>query len=246
MPEGGLVCRKCRTGLCAEGETWCRFCSSAGALSELAITRFTFAAHRGLAEEACFQAARLVRGLVDLDKATNSQVTSLNDRLDNANRRLKEVTVNIEKTATPKSSASRARESGAVKEEERGERPKEPEADFGSEESYEESEEVKDPEDRTRPVAPELPPPPPPPREERPSRDERPPEPEHPPRRTEDRDQSRSRSRNRGRRGGERHQQQFRSLNDPYFADPPRKPKKKKRKNRSHRPRGDGRSYHRR
>ena len=141
MPDGGLVCRKCRTGLCAEGQTWCRFCSSASALSELAKTRFTFPAHRGLAEEACYQAARQVRGLVDLDKATNSQVTSLNDRLGNANRKLREITVDIDRTAAPKSSATRSREAEGIKEEPGKERPGDTEApDFGSEESYEETE----------------------------------------------------------------------------------------------------------
>ena len=121
MPTGGLVCRKCKTGLCAEGETWCRFCSSASALGELAKSRFTFPAHRGLAEEVCYQAVRQVRGLIDLDKATNSQVTSLNDRLNNANQKLKEASV-VERTAAPKFSSSRPREASSVKEEPKGEK----------------------------------------------------------------------------------------------------------------------------
>ena len=237
MPEGGLVCRKCRSGLCAEGETWCRFCSSAAALSELARTRFTFPAHRGLAEEACYQATRIVRGLVDIDRATNSQVTSLNDRLGNANKRLREVTVEIDKSTAPKALPSRPRESSAVKDEQKTKKGAGSEAaDFGSEESYEESEAEEETEPPRKDE--EVPPPPPPP-----ARSERPPEPALPPRSEGRGHRDRSRSRHRGRRGGEKHQQAFRALTDHRGFEEP-KPKKK-RKNRGSRPGGDGRDRRR-
>ena len=142
MPEGGLVCRKCRSGLSEEGEHWCKLCSCAQALSELARTRFAYRTHRSLAEETVFQVVRQVKAIVEVDQQTCSQVTSLSDRLDNANKKLQEVTVHIERSAHPKSLPARPRESAEVKAEPReGEGDRGEEADCGSEDIEEESQE---------------------------------------------------------------------------------------------------------
>ena len=143
MPEAGLVCRRCRTGLSRKGDSWCQFCSCASTLSELAKTRFAFPAHRAFAEELIYQTVRQVQCVVDLDKQTNSQVTSLSDRLGNANKKLNEVTCSINRSATPKRAPSRPEEADKVKSEnkEPAERHEEEPPDFGSAESYEESSE---------------------------------------------------------------------------------------------------------
>ena len=80
MPESGLLCRRCRSGLCGEGETWCQLCSCAHALGEVARNRFSYPTHRALADEIAYQAVRQVRALVEVDRQTHSQVTSLSDR----------------------------------------------------------------------------------------------------------------------------------------------------------------------
>ena len=243
MPESGLICRKCRSGLSEEGEHWCKLCSSASALSELGRTRFSYPTHRALAEEVVFQAVRQVRAIVEVDKQTHSQVTSLSDKLEHSNRRLREVTVHIDRSAQPKRQPSRPQETEAVKAEikEKDTRDQAEEPDFGSEESEEESEEEEGPRASEAPVAPEAPPPPPPPAEEvrRPVSP-----PELPRRRRPQEHRERSRSRHRGRRGGRKHAQHHRGLDDPdsIFKDPPKK--KKKKKNRHHE--GDGSRPHRR
>ena len=181
-----------------------------------------------------YQTVRQVQGVVDLDKQTNSQVTSLSDRLGKASRKLQEVTNSIDKSATPKRAASRPRETEVVKSEvrERTNPKGEASPDFGSAESYEESGEEEEPvHDSDRREVPE-----PPPREEGPkepppalSGNAPPPEPILPPRSEEARGhRDRSRSRNRGRRGGSRHPQQFRGLHDPQ--GPFREKRKKRRK----------------
>lgn len=107
MPEGSDLCRKCRAGFCQVGDTWCRLCSSASALGELAKVRFAFDSHRALGEEIIVQAVRNLKALTEVDKQTNSQVVSLSDRLTNAQ----------ERTAVAKRSASRPAVSGVVKRE---------------------------------------------------------------------------------------------------------------------------------
>ena len=231
MPEAGLVCRRCRTGLSRKGDSWCQFCSCASTLSKLAKTRFAFPAHRAFAEELIYQTVRQVQGVVDLDKQTNSQVTSLSDRLGNANKKLNEVTCSINRSATPKRAPSRPEEADKVKSEnkEPAERHEEEPPDFGSAESYEESseEEIEPKETEVREEVerkefqPAL------------SGDAAPPEPLLPPRSDKARGhRERSRSRNRGRRGGSKHPQRFRGLQDP--AGPFAEPRKRKRKKSGH------------
>lgn len=239
MPESGLLCRRCRSGLCGEGETWCQLCSCAHALGEVARNRFSYPTHRALADEIAYQAVRQVRALVEVDRQTHSQVTSLSDRLENSNRRLREVTVSIDKSAQPKRQPSRPREEDTVKREPREEeRPDSPqEVDYGSEESYEESGEEEQEAERDPPRVPDVPPPPPPPRN---PGTERPVSPSEPPRGRESRGhRDRSRSRHRGRRGGSRHRQHHRGLADPQSIFEPKTPKKK-RKKKHNPPRGDG------
>ena len=242
MPAGpgGLVCQKCRSGLCFEGNRWCQLCSCGSTLSELARVRFNFASHRALAEEVAYQAVRQVQGVIELDKQTNSQVTSLSDRLANSKRRLAEVEA-VANTATPKSAGKRPEPHRAAEREAEGGRERGPvkdeEPDFGEEESFEEysEEEEVEAEDTVAEPVDKRP-------ADRPAGHEPPPEPAHPPRRSPARreERARSRSRNRGRRGGTRHKQGYRALQDPHsvFGRPSGAERIKKKKG----PRG-GRSH---
>ena len=162
MPEPSPLCRKCRSGLGSEGETWCRLCSSASALNELARYRFSSLSHRQLGDEIAVQATRQIQGLTQLDKQVDSQATSLSDRLRNAQERINENQRTVDKTAAPKvrPEGERDRRSGKehkVKEEEG--------PDFGSEEEFQEESEEEEPEVRReakrslRPVSPPGPPP---------------------------------------------------------------------------------------
>lgn len=197
MPETSDLCRKCRAGFTQVGDSWCRLCSSATALSELAKRRFSFEANRALGEEIVVQAVRQLRTLVDIDKNTQSQVVSLSDRLRNAQ-------VQLKGTAVAKRSASKPAERGVKRERSptptaRPTPPRE-EADFeGSEyESEEEEEREEDREVRGRPSG-HLPPPSPersPPRRE-PAEEREEPEPE------------RRRYRE---RGGKKHKRRYRQL----------------------------------
>ena len=201
MPETSPLCRKCKVGLCSGEDSWCRICSCAGALNEVARYRFSSLSHRQLGEEIVVQATRQVQALVTLDKQVDSQVTSLSDRLRNAKEKLNENQETVDRTAAPKLKAEterqklkqfvdtkieRARSSGRHREEE--------EPDFGDQSDFgEESEE--------EPVARKG--------------DERPRSPPGPPPGRHGRERRRSRSRNRGRRGGVKHQQYHRALTAP-------------------------------
>lgn len=103
MPESGPLCLKCRVGFSRSGDTWCQLCSCAQSLNTLARSRFHFSTHRSLAEEVAYQAVRTVQALVDVDKGHFSQVTSLSDRLKNAQAKLDEHDT-VAKTAVAKSS----------------------------------------------------------------------------------------------------------------------------------------------
>ena len=233
MPAGGLVCQKCRSGICREGDRWCQLCSCGSTLSELARVRFHFPSHRSLAEEVGYQAVRQIQALVDLDKHTNSQVVSLSDRLANSQRRLSEA--GELSTAAPKSAGRRPGQESSRAPEREGEPRRDTEEevkceepDYGEESSEESSEEVAEERTERSPVAEEKP------GGERASGHDRPPEPPNPPgRRSAREDRRRSRSRDRGRRGGARHQANYRALQDPNFVQRAQwgeKPKKRKRK----------------
>lgn len=86
---------------------------------------------------------RQVQGVVDLDKQTDFQVTSLSDRLANTNNKLGEVTNSINRSATLKRAASQPEEAEMVKSEnkEPTDNRDDEAADFGSGEGYEESSE---------------------------------------------------------------------------------------------------------
>lgn len=90
MPTGPLTCRKCRVGQCLDGDTWCILCSCVQTLSELAKHRCNLPAFRAFGEELVHQTTRQFQAVVTLDRQTNSQFTSLTDRLNNAQRRLNE------------------------------------------------------------------------------------------------------------------------------------------------------------
>ena len=107
MPSSGALCKKCKSGLAAEGDSWCALCSRATALSEASKHRFSSLAHRALAEEVSVQASRQVRALIQLDRQVDSERTSLNDRLKNAKVKLAEVTNQVDKSAAPKSAGAR-------------------------------------------------------------------------------------------------------------------------------------------
>ena len=240
MPTSGRLCNKCRSGLTSDGDTWCRFCSSVGALNESSRYRYQSLAFRSLAEEVVVQCCRQVQALSQLDRQVHSERTSLSDRLANAKNKLEEVTNQVDRSATPKSAGGRPQQSRAetgppapaeparVKSEPAGTPAggeKDEDVDFGSESDYDESEEEEEREEDKaladkRPKSPEL------------SRtalaDKRPKSPEvsraakeprspsRPPiQRTRKKKRRRSRSRKRGRRGGSRHQAQYRGLQDP-------------------------------
>ena len=209
MPEASPLCRKCRSGLCSGEETWCRLCSSASALNEIARYRFTSLSHRELGEEIAIQAVRQIQGITQLDKQVNSQVTSLSDKLRNSQEKLFENQRTVDRTAAAKVKPDGDRERKPdrhlrVKEETAG--PREEEApDYGSEEedfAEESEEEVREERREVRAsgsARPKSPPGPPPGRIALGS----------------DKGRRRSRSRNRGRRGGTKHQEYHRGLNAP-------------------------------
>ena len=101
MPSSGALCKKCKSGLAAEGDSWCALCSRATALSEASKHRFSSLAHRALAEEVSVQASRQVRALIQLGRQVDSERTSLNDRLKNAKGKLAEVTNQVDKSLQP-------------------------------------------------------------------------------------------------------------------------------------------------
>ena len=103
MPTSGRLCNKCRSGLTSDGDTWCRFCSSVGALNESSRYRYQSLAFRSLAEEVVVQCCRQVQALSQLDRQVHSERTSLSDRLANAKNKLEEVTNQVDRSATPKS-----------------------------------------------------------------------------------------------------------------------------------------------
>ena len=150
MPGSGTVCKKCRSGLAAEKDSWCLLCSCASALSEAAKHRFSSLAHRSLAEEITLQTSRQVQGLIQIDRQVHSERTSLSDRLTNAKNKLAEVTNQVEHSAQPKSASARPGAAGGggdrpvkaeAAEKETVDKAPRSEADFGSESFEEETEE---------------------------------------------------------------------------------------------------------
>ena len=141
QPGGALTCRKCRSGLASGGDTWCKFCSCAKTLSDLANHKFHAASFRAFSEESLYQCVRQIQGVIELDKAVQSQVVSLTDRLNNVQSNLNQYS-----TAAPKFVASRtsssSRRAPPVKEEP-AEEGVEGEADFGGD-SYSTEEEDKE------------------------------------------------------------------------------------------------------
>lgn len=227
MPVGGRLCYKCRSGLPSDGDTWCKLCSSAGALSEAAKHRFQSLAFRALAEEVVCQCSRQVLALVQLDRQVHSERTSLTDRLANTRAKLDEVTCQVDRSAAPKSAGGRPQparasspppEPASVKSEPASGAAgddKAEAADFGSESEYEESDEEEEIEEDKAPAEPKAP------AEVKPKSPEldrgarRPRSPSRPPLERTRKKRKRSRSRKRGRRGGSRHQAQYRALQDP-------------------------------
>lgn len=199
MPESSELCRKCRAGFCQVGDSWCRLCSSAAALNEIAKHRFSFDSHRCLGEELIVQATRQLKSLVDLDKQTNSQVASLTDRLRNAQDQLKG-------TAFPKRSASRPLER-PVKRERSPSRPKEQARARDPQEAHE-SDYTWDYEDEEEEDLEHDPP------VKRHSGQERPAEPVRPPRgrNAEEKDRGGHHQGSRRIRGGRKHKRQYREL----------------------------------
>ena len=188
-------------------------------------------AFRAFAEELVKQTTRQFQAVVTLDRQTQSQFTSLTDRLNNAQKKLNEEQSGASGTY-PKSAPQRRSQSlapVAAKEEDRPDRdrrePREAradreereerqvgeEADFGSaSESESVSAEKREAREEDRPPhrgeAGEA---------ERSARgSERPPEPADPPR-APAAPRKRKRSRSRGRRGGSRHQATYRGLYEP-------------------------------
>lgn len=220
MPGSGTVCKKCRSGLAAEKDSWCLLCSCASALSEAAKHRFSSLAHRSLAEEITLQTSRQVQGLIQIDRQVHSERTSLSDRLTNAKNKLAEVTNQVERSAQPKSASARPGAAGGggdrpvkaeAAEKETVDKAPRSEADFGSESFEEETEEEEEAgeeapagevEEKKGEAA----------RAEVPRSPSRPPLPRNPPSKKK---KKRDRSRDRGRRGGARHQQNFRGLYNP-------------------------------
>ena len=213
MPQSPLTCRKCRVGPCREGDTWCQFCSCLQTLSDLSRQRFNLPSFRAFGEEQVFQVTRQVQATVTLDRQTQSHFTSLTDRLNNAQSRLKEVeggrTLGVAAKSAARSVRSGHREH--PKEEvpaEKKEDTREEGVDFGTPDSSVSPTPVRETKSPARRDTEGD-------RTERPRGSEPPPEPADPPRESAPDERRRSRSRNRGRRGGERHQSTYRGLYEP-------------------------------
>ena len=200
---------KCRSGNCADGDTWCRLCSSAQALSDSGRYKFQSRAHRSLAEELAVQVVRQVDCLITLDKQVQSQTSSLSDRLRNCQSKLSELTDQLDKTAGAKSKPGKRIAEPQVAAPVKVEKEVEEEADFGSESKFEEESEEEG-SGETEPAG------------GRASgsgvarTDVRPRSPSQPPRRVaKEAERKVSRSRDRGRRAGRKHQGHHRGLKEP-------------------------------
>ena len=188
-------CGKCKASPPSSQDSWCNFCRALEALSALAKRKGVTPAHRLLAEDLVLAAGRQVEALFDLDKKSQSYVESLTQRLQGSSQGSKAPVSphTAERSTTPKQASRpplpRTKSSTPVKKEQS-------EEDSGEDSESEEPE--ADQRGKSR-------------REASPVREAAPVS--TPPKESGRR--RRSRSRHRGRRGGAKHQQTFRALENP-------------------------------
>ena len=180
-------CAKCKKAPPAGDDSWCLFCSAVENLNSLARESWCSAGYRQIAEDLVVDIARSCKGLLVLDRRTRSLVDSYSNRPQHPWQKNKQGL-----QIAPKAGAKPALVRSPKKTEEATEVKEETEA-----KDTEEAEE-----ERREQGTGSLP--------SSSSRATKPPEPEGPPP-----ERRRSRSRHRGRRGGQRHQQLFRGLQDP-------------------------------
>ena len=190
MARSGL-CAKCRKGQAAEGDSWCKLCTAVESLTSLARENWATVAYRKLAEDLLTDIVRNCRSLLVLDRRTRSLVDSY------TNRKKPEKTT-VHPWQKEKQGLQTAAKAGAKPPLERGSRQTEAKEE-ASERGAEEEDETEERREEAAASAPSSG-----------SGRRRPPEPEGPPP-----DRPRSRSRHRGRRGGSKHQQTFRALQNP-------------------------------
>ena len=208
MSHRESLCGKCRATRPTTDDSWCQLCRALQRIEALARTRGITPGHRALAEETLLQAGRQIEGIFNLDKQTRGYIESLNQRLTAAAKKSKTVTPEeVRESLSAKAAASKpplTRSAGATEEKKEVESPSSEEESISVEPPAKDSAEDKTgvkAEASSPCVAPREPAGPPPQKKEE--------------KREEKAERRRSRSRDRGRRGGVRHQQKFRALENP-------------------------------
>ena len=200
MSRRDRLCDKCKSAPPCSSDSWCTLCRAIQSLETLARTRSVTPGFRVLAEEIVVQGGRQVQALFELDKRGRSYIDSLNQRLTSASKVKKEVTeAEAKTTLTPKAAAAKP---PLPRNSPKKEEPKEPKQPSSSDEESVTEDEAVEPSQASRPE---------PPTESSPRRGEQEPAGPAPVRE----EKPRSRSRHRGRRGGTKHQQRFRQLEEP-------------------------------
>lgn len=67
------ACNKCKTGICAIGDSWCKGCSSLELSQGLLRQKWSFPGLRSVAEETLLSGARLVKAFSNLDRSLGSE-----------------------------------------------------------------------------------------------------------------------------------------------------------------------------
>ena len=81
-PQGGLFCNKCKSGVPAEGDSWCKGCSGLDVSQELLKLRWRQPGLRKVAEETVLNTARLLRAFSNLDQNLGSSSAGDTPRAD--------------------------------------------------------------------------------------------------------------------------------------------------------------------
>ena len=196
MPRNDSVCARCRVGVPGESDTWCNLCRATERLVSLAKRPKVTAAYRAFAEELVVQTTRQVEAVFELDSRSKGYIESLSQRLSARSSTPAEAPKSAEIGATPKAATKpplpRSPPSG-VKQEESASAARVSEGGAsGSAVTGAGEEEPAEVEDKKRDLTPLR---------------RAPTSGSH--------QANRSRSRHRGRRGGQKHQQKFRALDNP-------------------------------
>ena len=227
-PQGGLFCDKCKSGVPAEGDSWCIGCSGLDVSQELLKLRWRQPGLRKVAEETVLNTARLLRAFSNLDQNLGSSSAGDTPRADRreAGRKSVPPPPPVPDRSEPERRRSRSRErrdgrspirrSGRHQELHPKVRAQPPtsreEEDEYTEESEEEEEYIEeDPLREELPVEVKIE-----------GGHRRPPEPDRPPRnQTEEPEKRHSSKRSHKKkrkksRGGKRHQKHYREVAEPF------------------------------